>query len=80
MKLNLVIEWCGYCGNEIIMDWDVKERGFKAYCPVCREKLMLCDECLHRDGSGMNMNDCDYDDWTGECRFFKRKLEEEEDA
>lgn len=24
--------------------------GFKAYCPVCDSRLMLCDECKHRTG------------------------------
>lgn len=80
MKLNLVTEWCGDCNNEITMDWEVKERGFKAYCPVCGNRLMLCDECQHRDGSGMNMNDCRYDEWTGKCRFSRTGFEEEQDG
>lgn len=42
-----IIEPCPYCGAEVVMRWDVKKNGFKAYCPYCGERLMLCDECLH---------------------------------
>ncbi len=42
-----VVEMCPSCGNEIVMDWDVSERGYKAFCPVCGGRLMLCDECCH---------------------------------
>ena len=50
--------------NEIEMTWDTDTRGFKAFCPVCRNRLMLCDECRHAE-KGF---DCDYDSATDTCR------------
>ena len=40
--------------------------GFKAYCPVCDSRLMLCDECKHRTGKYVCVCvcDCDYDSIT----------------
>ena len=62
-----VVEVCPFCGSEIVMRWDVGSLGFKAFCPVCGNRLMLCDECLHRDGEFRD--DCDYDSVTDSCRF-----------
>lgn len=44
-----VVELCAHCGCEIEMQWDVEERGLKAFCPACGKVLMLCDECMHRE-------------------------------
>lgn len=64
----MVTEWCSECETEIEMNWDVKTMGYKAYCPRCGERLMLCDECQHRiDGS--YTGDCDFDTLTDTCRF-----------
>lgn len=62
-----VKELCSVCDSEIEMVFDVEEYGFKAYCPVCGEVLMLCNECMRR---GL---DCDRDNWTKECRFSKEE-------
>lgn len=40
----IVIEVCPHCENEIEMRWSVEEFGYKAFCPVCGNRLMLCDE------------------------------------
>ena len=40
-----VTEWCPHCESEITMTWDVESMGYKAFCPVCGERLMLCDMC-----------------------------------
>ncbi len=59
-----VVEMCPHCMNEIEMTWDTDTRGFKATCPVCGGRLMLCDECMHaEEGLG-----CDYNSETDTCR------------
>lgn len=58
-----VTEVCPHCENEVTLHWDVKGKGYKAYCPICGERLMLCSAC-HDDGYG-----CDYDSETDKCRW-----------
>lgn len=58
-----VIEVCPHCENEIEMRWDTEALGYKAFCPVCGRRLMLCDECRHA-GDGA----CDYDGKTDSCK------------
>lgn len=72
-KAHTVVEWCPTCESEIEMTWDVKTRGFKAFCPVCGARLMLCDECMHRTGECIN--DCDYCSETDTCRFNRTEEE-----
>lgn len=72
-KTYIVTECCPFCGSEIIMRWDCDELGYKAYCPVCGERLMLCDECQHRFDDGEYTCDCDYDSKTDSCRFNQRR-------
>lgn len=69
IESETVVEWCPECGNEIEMRWDVEMFGYKAYCPVCGSRLMLCDECLHGEGGGS----CDYDNQTDTCKFNQRE-------
>lgn len=57
-------EYCPHSENEIEMRWDTDARGFRVFCPVCGERLMLCDECLHAGGTG----NCDYNSETDSCR------------
>lgn len=59
-----VAEVCPYCNAEVTMTWNTDVDGFKAFCPHCGERLMLCDECRHADGS----DDCDYDSATDTCK------------
>lgn len=68
-----VVELCPNCGTEVEMRWDVKTDGFKAFCPVCGNRLMLCDECMHRTGECCL--DCDYDSETDSCRFNPKEKE-----
>ena len=63
------IEMCPHCGNEIKLRWDINKDGFKAFCPVCGRRLMLCDACAHRFGD--HTDDCDYNSKTDTCRFNK---------
>ena len=66
-----VTEMCPHCESEIEMCWDTDTMGFKAFCPVCGERLMLCDEC-HQLGGG-----CDYDGKTDSCQFNQAEPETE---
>ena len=64
----MVVEVCPHCMSEIEMRWNTDTQGFKAFCPVCGKRLMLCDECLHtQDG------DCDYDSELNSCKFSREK-------
>lgn len=67
-------EVCPNCDAEVELRWDVKKDGYKAFCPHCGARLMLCDECQHRTGGGY-AGDCDYDSNTDTCRFNRPKAE-----
>lgn len=69
-----VIEVCSNCGIEIEMRWNVERDGYKAFCPVCGERLMLCDECHHRNGEFHD--DCNYNCETDSCRFNPIEVKE----
>lgn len=66
-----VTEVCPNCEREITMIWDIDDLGYKAFCPVCGEQMMLCDACIHsEDGLNENCNHCDWqehDDGTSRC-------------
>ena len=64
-----VTEWCPHCESEITMTWDVESMGYKAFCPVCGERLMLCDECRHTE----EPTPCDYDSKTDTCHRMKKE-------
>ena len=49
------------------MVWDVDRNGYKATCPYCGGRLMLCDECQHPNGE--YVGDCDYDQASDTCRY-----------
>ena len=65
---NTVTEYCANCKEEIEMVWSVKDRGYKAFCPVCGSKLMLCNECMH-SGVIFEIGGCDFDFDTGKCNL-----------
>lgn len=44
-RSGYVVEWCPNCDTEIEMAWDVETLGYKTYCSVCGNRLMLCDAC-----------------------------------
>ena len=62
-----VTEMCPHCMNEVTMRWDTVTMGFKAFCPVCGNRLMLCDEC-HQSGAA-----CDYDSEEDCCKLNPSK-------
>ena len=64
-RTYIVTEFCPHCESEIEMRWNTDTDGYQAFCPVCGNRLMLCDECHHTDGNG----GCDYDSATDTCRF-----------
>ena len=65
-----IVEMCPHCETEITMEWDVTTRGYKAFCPVCGSRLMLCDECQHGEPGYR----CDYNGETNTCRHNKPKF------
>lgn len=71
-----VTEVCPHCESEITMEWNVKTLGYKAYCPVCGNRLMLCDECQHGEPGHI----CDYDSNKDTCGFNRRSPEGEEET
>ena len=52
------VEMCPHCEREVKIRWNIIDDGFKAYCPHCGKRLMLCDACQHRYGE--YCDDCDY--------------------
>lgn len=70
---KIVTEVCPTCEAEVELVWNMEENGYKAYCPYCGGRLMLCDECLHRGHGGCYCSDCDYDDMSGSCRFNRKE-------
>lgn len=62
-RTYIVTEVCPHCESQIEMRWNTDTQGFKAFCPVCGERLMLCDECRHAD-----CGPCDYDSQTDSCQ------------
>lgn len=74
----IVTEYCSNCGTEVELLWDVKKQGYKAFCPHCGARLMLCDECQHRDENGKHVDDCDYCRETDSCRFNPAFAEQED--
>lgn len=68
-RTYIVTEMCPHCEHEIEIRWDTNRLGFKAFCPVCGNRLMLCDECLHAGETEGNVGGCDYDWLTDSCKF-----------
>lgn len=64
-----VYEYCPHCEDEIEMEWDVENDGYQTVCPNCGKTLMLCDECLHGEGS---CGQCDFNRKTGRCRHSQK--------
>ena len=65
------VEVCPNCEREIEIRWDTEQDGYKAFCPYCGGRLMLCDECLHSADGG----DCDYCTATDTCKHNKKGVE-----
>ena len=54
----IVTEVCPHCEAEVEMRWNVAADGYKAFCPHCGKRLMLCDACQHPEGKCVE--NCDY--------------------
>ena len=69
-----VVEVCSNCMNEVHIFWNNAEDGYKAFCPYCGERLMLCDECRHseEDEHGNACGVCDYDSETDTCKYNRK--------
>lgn len=65
-KPRTVTEMCPNCDREVTMEWDVSVDGYKATCPHCGGRLMLCDECRHPNGEFCDK--CDFDVKTDTCK------------
>lgn len=65
-------EYCPNCETEIGLLWDLKMLGYKAFCPSCGERLMLCDACQHRSDDRF-LDDCNYSGDSNSCRFNSEK-------
>ena len=78
MEASYVTEYCPECESEIELRWDVSKDGYKTYCPVCGNRLMLCDACHHRRLNGEYIDDCDYCSDTDTCRFNKNDVDTEQ--
>lgn len=72
-ETETVTELCPECDREVTLVWNPRKQGFKAFCPHCGARLMLCSECKYREGE--LHDDCDYDPKTDTCRFNKPKAE-----
>lgn len=71
--IKTVIELCPHCESEIEMLWSVSDRGYKAFCPVCGQRLMLCDECMHSGPDGEFADRCDFCSETDTCKHNQSK-------
>ena len=59
---HFITVYCSECERETTMQWDIEQDGFKAYCPYCGKRLMMCSYCDH-------LENCDYDKDTDTCRY-----------
>lgn len=83
---NMVVEVCPHCENEIEMRWDTSTMGFRAFCPVCGNRLMLCDERyslgvyhLLYPSDGSDLEECPYCEGRERplyCRGYGKKEHE----
>lgn len=72
-RTHTVTEVCPHCEREVeIRGWNTDTDGYKAFCPYCGGRLMLCDECLH----SADCKGCDYNSETDTC--YRRTDGEEE--
>ena len=64
-----VTEWCPHCETEVTLQWDIARDGYKAFCPYCGNRLMLCAYCPR-------VEQCDYDEDTDTCYYNREKQED----
>ena len=61
-----VTEWCPHCETEVTLQWDIARDGYKAFCPYCGNRLMLCAYCPR-------VEQCDYDEETDSCYYNQKE-------
>lgn len=57
---GVVTEYCSECETEAEFRWHTETDGYKAFCPHCGSRLMLCNMCPRADT-------CGYDRDTDTC-------------
>lgn len=60
-----VTEVCPHCEAEVTLMWNTETDGYKAFCPHCGKRLMLCDACQQ---DGEQQGKCDYCSETDSCK------------
>lgn len=68
--MNVSIETCPHCEREVYLAWNAETDGYKAYCPYCGNRLMLCSE-LDEEGNGLGT--CDYNSETDTCKYNRKE-------
>lgn len=63
-----VVDVCPHCDEEVVMMWDVDEKGYQPFCPHCGKKMMLCDECMNAED-----NEVGACDWSEEGGCFRKR-------
>lgn len=61
-QTETVTEWCSHCETEVTLQWAIAESGYRAFCPHCGNRLMLCSSCPKQE-------QCDYDKETDTCYY-----------
>lgn len=61
-QTETVTEWCSHCETEVTLQWAIAESGYRAFCPHCGNRLMLCSYCPKQE-------QCDYDKETDTCYY-----------
>lgn len=57
---SAVTEYCSECEREAEFRWHIESDGYKAFCPHCGSRLMLCNMCPRA-------YNCGYDRDTDTC-------------
>lgn len=63
-----VTEVCPHCEAEVTLMWNTETDGYKAFCPHCGKRLMLCDACRHDGPDGKPTGTCNYCSETNSCK------------
>lgn len=75
LERNSVSEYCANCESEIQMRWDVVADGYQAYCPICGNRLILCDECMYSNPDRSFTDRCFRKKKEEPMKIFKTKQE-----
>lgn len=64
-KDELISEICPHCENENTLYWNEAKDGYKAFCPHCGKKMMMCSACLNAADNIMQR--CNWDEIAQSC-------------